>query len=387
MNPITRRRWLTDALVLAAMARALRAAETGEEAIAFADDAEFQPEVHAASPRVKCFDWRRLRDPLTPNDEFFVFHQTTAPRVDLATWQLEIGGLVERPGRFRFEDLARIAGARRDLEFTLECAGNLPRPEIMNGQVGNARWSGYRLAAVLRHCGVQPEAREAVFFGADQVRDSAGVGHGPHARSVFVPDVLDSEALLATHMNGAPLPVEHGFPLRLILPGWYGMAQIKWLTRIEFIDRRYEGAHMSRNYHTLHALPGVGGEPLILETSIGRTRLKSVVARVTRRRQERAWTYRAAGAAWGGARPIERVEVRVDQGAWQPARIDERRGRHAWLLWSIEVGALAPGRHTVVSRAIDDRGAVQPDAAEWRSGIRSAREDNSQWERAIVVPA
>lgn len=387
MKRITRRRWLTDALVLAGISRALRAAESGEEAIAFADAADFQTEVHPGSPRVKCYDLRRLREPLTPNEEFFVFHQTTAPRVDLATWQLEIGGLVARPGRFRLEDLARIAGARRDLEFTLECAGNLPRPEIMNGQVGNARWSGFSLAAVLRHCGVQAEAREAVFFGADQVRDSAGVAHGPHARSVFVQDVVESEGLLATHMNGEPLPVEHGFPLRLILPGWYGMAQIKWLTRIEFIDRRYEGPHMSRNYHTLHVLPAAGGEPLVLETSIARTRLKSVVARVTRRRQERSWTYRVAGAAWGGARPIARVEVRIDQGAWQPARIDERRGPHAWLLWSLEAGALAPGRHTVVSRAIDDRGAVQPGAAEWRSGIRSAREDNSQWERVIVAPA
>jgi len=227
LNPLTRRRWLGEALVLAGLPGLLRAGEPGEEAVAFADDADFQTEVHAGSPRVKCFDLRRLRGPITPIGEFFVFHQTTAPRVDAAKWRLEIGGLVERPGTFSLADLARIAGGKREVEFTLECAGNLPRPEIMQGQVSNARWSGFSLAAVLQHCGVQPGAREAVFFGADQVRDSAGVTHGPHARSVFVQDVLASDALLATHMNGEVLPVDHGFPMRLILPGWFGMAQIK----------------------------------------------------------------------------------------------------------------------------------------------------------------
>lgn len=386
MKPITRRRWLTEALVLAGLPRALGALEPGEEPVAFADDGEFQTEVHAGSPRVKCFDLRRLRGPLTPNAEFFVFHQTTAPRVDLDAWRLEIGGLVERPGLFRLPDLARIAGAQRELEFTLECAGNLPRPEIMQGQVGNARWSGFSLAAVLEHCGVKAEAREAVFFGADQVRDSAGVAHGPHARSVFVPDVLTPDALLATHMNGEPLPVEHGFPLRLILPGWYGMAQIKWLTRIEFIDRRYEGPHMSRNYHTLQVLPTAGSEPIVLETSISRTRLKSVIARVTRRRRDRGWSYQVIGAAWGGALPVERVEVCVDRGAWRPAQIDERRGKHAWVLWSLPALELAPGRHALSARAVDVRGAVQPSPEAWQQGIRSARENNAQWERVIEIP-
>ncbi|MBL9212132.1 MAG: molybdopterin-dependent oxidoreductase [Opitutaceae bacterium] len=386
MRPLTRRRWLGEALAFAGWPAILRALEPGEEPVPFADDGEFQPEVHAASPRVRCFDLRRLQGPITPIGEFFVFHQTTAPRVDAAAWRLEIAGLVERPGVFTLADLARIAGEKREFEFTLECAGNLPRPEIMQGQVGNARWTGFSLPAILQHCGVKPEAREAVFFGADQVRDSAGVAHGPHARSVFVQDVLASDALLATHMNGEVLPVEHGFPLRLILPGWYGMAQIKWLTRIEFIDRRYEGPHMSRNYHTLHVLPATGREPIVLETSISKTRLKSVVARIARRRLGRGWSYRVIGAAWGGAAPIERVEVSVDGGTWQPAQIDERRGKHAWVLWSVPALELSPGRHTVTSRAIDARGAVQPSAEAWQKGIRSARENNAQWERVIVIP-
>jgi DMSO/TMAO reductase YedYZ molybdopterin-dependent catalytic subunit len=386
MQPVTRRRWLLEALALASLPGTIAALEPGEEVVSFLDDRQFQPGVREANPRVKCYDLRRLPEPVTPNANFFVFHQTTVPPIDIATWALQIGGLVARPATLDLAGLSRIAPAVHDLEFTLECAGNLPRPEIMNGQVGNARWSGFRLATVLHACGVKPEAREVVFFGADQVRDSAGVAFGPHGRSIFVQDIMDSEAILATHMNGEVLPADHGFPLRLIIPGWYGMAQIKWLSRIEVIDRRFEGAHMSRNYHTLHVVPGGSGEPLTIETSISKTRLKSVVARVTRRRQNDHWVYRVAGAAWGGPRRIERVDVQLDRGAWQATRIEERRGKYAWLMWSFETANLAPGRHVLCSRAIDDQGNVQPSHDERRSRIRSAREDNSQWEREIEIP-
>lgn len=386
MKPITRRRWLIETLALSAVPGVVKALEPGEEAIDFSDCHDFQVELQARNPRVKCFDWRRLGGALTPNADFFVFHQTTVPTIEVEKWKLEIGGFVARPRTFTLSELAQIGGSRQEVEFTLECSGNLPRPEIMNGQIGNARWSGFSLAKVLQHCGVKAEAREAVFLGADQVRDSAGVAHGPHGRSVFVQDIVGSEAILATHMNGEPLPPEHGFPLRLILPGWYGMAQIKWLSRIEFIDRRYEGPHMSRNYHTLHVLPASGRDPIVLETSISRTRLKSVVAQVTRRRQNNTSIIRVRGAAWGGPSRIERVELQVDGGPWHAAHIDERRSKHAWLLWSCAVTDLRPGRHTLVSRAIDATGAVQPPPEEWRSGIKSARENNSQWERVIEIP-
>jgi DMSO/TMAO reductase YedYZ molybdopterin-dependent catalytic subunit len=386
MKAITRRRWLVEALALASLPGTLQAIEPNEETLDFADYKDFQVDLQAASPRVKCYDLRRFREPLTPNAEFFVFHQTTVPSVDVANWRLEIGGLVERPATLTMAELTDIAGTRQELEFTLECAGNLQRPEIMNGQIGNARWSGFSLTTLLKHCGVKSEAREAVFFGADQVRDSSGVPFGPHGRSVFVQDLEDSDAILATHMNGEPLPAEHGSPLRLILPGWYGMAQIKWLSRIEFIDRRYEGAHMSRNYHTLHVLRNDRENPLLLETSIAKTRLKSVVARVSRRRRNQTWEYQVTGAAWGGTLPIDRVEVQIDGGDWHPAQIEERRGKYAWLLWAYNWANISPGRHTLSSRATDIHGAVQPSPDEWRSAIKSARENNSQWERVIHIP-
>lgn len=386
MKSFTRRRWLMEALAVAAMPAVLKAMEPGEELIAFLDYNEFKSDRQAANPRVKCYDLRHLHEPVTPNAEFFVFHQTTVPAVEIDRWRLEIGGFVEQPASFTLAELAGVAGPSQEIEFTLECAGNLPRPEIMNGQIGHARWSGYNLAKLLNASRLKPEAREVVFFGADQVRDSAGVAYGPHGRSVFVQDALNSDAILATHMNGEPLPPEHGFPLRLILPGWYGMAQIKWLSRIEVMDRRYEGPHMSRNYHTLHVLPAKGEAPIVAETSISKTRLKSVVARVTRRRRDSIYLYKVSGAAWGGALPIERVELKVDDGAWFPVRIEARRGKYGWLMWSHELTDLRPGRHTLISRAIDSRGAIQPSVNEWSSAIRSARENNAQWERIIEIP-
>jgi len=387
MPPLTRRRWLLDALILAGFPRALAATEPGEELVDFADCEDFRVEVQERNPRVKCFDLRRLTAPITPPSEFFVFHQTDVPRIDVRAWRLDIGGFVERPASFTMPQLMGSDLPTQEVDFTLECSGNLPRPHIMNGQVSTARWSGFSLASVLRQCGLKSEAREVVFFGADRAREPAGEAVAPHGRSIFVQDAMNPHAILATTMNGQPLPPEHGFPLRLILPGWYGVAQIKWLTRIEVLDRRYEGPHMSRNYHTLHAASSRPDAPFLLETSISRTRLKSVVARVTRRQRGTGRSFRIAGAAWGGGRRIERVEVRVDDGPWRAAHIDERRGEHAWLLWSLDWTDATPGRHTLVSRAIDAAGHTQPPLDQWLGAIKSARENNAQWERTIDLPA
>src|SRR5205085_5441701 len=181
----------------------------------------------------------------------------------------------------------------------------------------------------------------------------------PHGRSIYAQDAQSPENLLAFRMNGQPLAAEHGFPLRLILPGWYGMAQVKWLTRIEVIDRRYEGRHMARNYQSLRAANTPEGT-LWLDTSISRNNLKSVIARVTRRRAGGRFDYRIAGAAWGGTSKIETVEVQVNGGPWRPARIEERNGDSAWLLLSLDWRDAAPGSHVLVSRAANSGGETQP---------------------------
>lgn len=349
-----------------------------DEAVAFSDYAPgFRVDLQRADPRVKSFDLRQLTAWQTPADDFFTFHQTKAVAdVDPRDWRLEISGSVARARTFTYADLQGFAA--RQVPATIECAGNTGDPRIMNGLVSNAVWTGPRLAPLLRECGVLPEAREVVFFGADIERERKwAVGErelgAPHGRSIFVEDALEAGAILAMQMNGRPLPPEHGYPLRLILPSWYGMAQIKWLNRIVVLDRRYEGRPMARNYHSIRN----AWDGLVMETSIGRNKLKSVVARVG----HIGGACRISGAAWGGPHAIERVEVRIDRHSWQKAVILGSRDPRAWSLWSFDWGGGAPGTHTVVSRAIDSRGQVQPE----RSELISTREDNSQWPRKITV--
>jgi DMSO/TMAO reductase YedYZ molybdopterin-dependent catalytic subunit len=388
----TRRQFVQSALAtLAALGvpAELWALQAGEELVRFTDYTDdFKIEAQAANPTVRCVDLRTLTSWATPNDQFYAFHQTTTPQVDAATFRLRIGGLVERPRELALGEIMARAD-RRDLAVTLECSGNSTRPTRMAGLLSNGVWTGVPLAAVLKECGVKPEAREVVFLGADLEREKkfqAGNREyvAPHGRSVYVQDALDPDALLAYHLNGQPLPAKNGFPLRLILPGWYGMTQIKWLSRIEVIDRRYEGQHQVRNYLSLRAVETPEG-PIWLDQSISRTHLKSLVARVTRRPVGAGARYRISGPAWGGGVPIDRVEVRIDQGPWQKAALDPEQSRYAWRLWSLEVPDLTPGLHTVVSRAIDRQGAIQPTDAERRQRIASGREDNSQWVREIEI--
>lgn len=360
-----------------------------EELIPFSDYApDFRADAQSENPRVKAFDLRKLTSLTTPSPEFFAFHQTKTVETNAATWRLRIGGLVKRPAELSLDDLRSRTG-RRELAVTIECSGNSGDARVMNGLVSNAVWSGVGLAEVLKECSVQPEARDVVFLGMDSEEDkkweAANASYlSPHGWSLYVQDALAPDNLLAFEMNRAPLPPEHGFPLRLVMPGWYGMSQIKWLTRIEVIDRPYEGRHMARNYQSLRAVKSPDGI-LWLDSSISRNNLKSVVARVTRRPVGERFEYKIAGAAWGGPTRIAGVEVQIDGGTWVRASIDQRGGDAAWVLWSAPWREPAAGEHILVSRAINTRGDVQPTRAEMREKLVSNREDNSQWPRRIVI--
>ena len=230
-----------------------------------------------------------------------------------------------------------------------------------------------------------------LFLGLDMEREKkfqAGNREyeAPHGRAIHLLDALHPDTMLAFALNGQPIPPDQGFPVRLLVPGWYGMTQVKWLGRIEVLDRRYEGQHQVRNYLSLRAIQTPDG-PIWIDMSISKSRLKSIVARVTRRRHDGQWMYRVAGPAWGGQVPIAKVEVQVDGGEWQPATLDARRAKYGWVLWSWGTLNLAPGTHTLVSRAIDVNGSVQPIKAERDAEIASGREDNAQWTRQIRVDA
>jgi DMSO/TMAO reductase YedYZ molybdopterin-dependent catalytic subunit len=321
----------------------------GEEVVPWAD-----PPPPVAAPQVvpRQLDWERLDSWLTPNDRFFVVAHYGVPEIDPAAFRLRVGGLVERPLSLTLDEVK--ARPRREVACTLECSGNHGIPWL-TGAIGNARWAGTPLAPLLREAGVRPGGTEVVFYGADsgeeQIRQVKV--RAPFARSMSVADARNADLLLCYEMNGAPLPRENGFPLRLVAPGWYGVASVKWLDRVEVRDARYEGRFMGRDYVTVRE-EEVGGRKLAVETSVGRALLKSAPARVTRLGDH----YRITGAAWGG--PVARVEVRIDGGPGRRRRSTARRRPSSPGRSGRWTGRRPAREHAITSRAVDAAGRVQP---------------------------
>jgi DMSO/TMAO reductase YedYZ molybdopterin-dependent catalytic subunit len=298
--------------------------------------------------------WEDLDSWITPNDKFFSIAHFNRPAIDASTWKLEIDGLVKKPMTLTLADIK--ARPRQEVAFTIECSGNHGLP-FFNGGVGNARWAGTPLAPILKEAGVLDSGIEVVFWGTDEgeiTRPDNVKFKQNFARSMSLADAMDPKNILCYEMNGSPLPLDNGFPLRLVAPGWYGIANTKWLKRIDVRDHRFENRFMGRDYVTLRE-EDHNGETVWVETSVGRARLASAPARVTHIGSD----YRIVGAAWGA--PIDRVEVKVDDGPWMPATIDHsEEAKFAWKIWSLNWPNPPAGEHTITSRAIDASGNVQP---------------------------
>ena len=263
--------------------------------------------------------------------KFFNVSHYGKPEVDLATWKLEVSGLVDNPLLLTIEDIK--ARPRQEVTFTLECSGNHGFPTF-TGAIGNAKWAGTPLAPILKEAGIQENGIEVIFFGHDvgeEERRKVKMRQN-FARSMSVEDALADTNLLCYEMNGEPLPHANGAPLRLIAPGWYGIACVKWLKRIEVRSTRYMGRFMGRDYVTMREEKRPDGESVWMETSVGRTQLKSLAAKVTRIGDK----YRIYGAAWGA--PIKTVEVSIDGGAWQTATIDPEEMRNSHGKSGISIG-------------------------------------------------
>ena len=307
-----------------------------------------------------------LRYDVTPAGLHYQLTHFDIPPADSASWTLEIAGLVERPMKLSVAELRRMRAA--SLRVTLECAGNgrgqiSPRypsmPWIEEG-VSTAEWTGVALADLLRAAGLAASAKDIVFRGADRGIDR-GTEH-EFARSLAPADALRPDVLVAYAMNGAPLPPQHGFPLRLVVPRWYGMASVKWLARIEAIDRPFDGIQQAGSYHYKTA-PGEKGAPCT------RMRVNSLMVPpgipdfYTRARTVPAGRVDIFGRAWSGEAPIARVEFSVD-GAWHDAALDAGESELAWRAWRAEWRA-APGAHELACRATDAAGNVQPLEPVW----------------------
>ena len=263
-----------------------------------------------------------------------------------------------------------------------ECSGN--NNARGNPLVGNARWAGAALAPILKEAGLKANARELVFFGADKGTEDVTHGRGNakveqhFARGMDVDAAMRPDVLLAYEMNGQPLPAKNGAPVRLIAPGWYGVANVKWLDHIHAQDTRFVGRFMGRDYVTLKS-ETIGSETLWMETWVSRIRLKSAIARLTRTGN----SLKAVGFALTDGTPLKAVEVSVDGGPWKAATMWKENTPQSWKLFTYEWAGAQPGDHTIVSRAIDARGDVQPEQD--HPTKRSQWENNGQFIRKFTI--
>jgi DMSO/TMAO reductase YedYZ molybdopterin-dependent catalytic subunit len=331
-------------------------------------------------PVGKMLRWEQLTDWITPTAEVFHVQHYGVPEFDAEKWQLDISGLVKKPRTLTLAGLKALK--RTTLTATLECSGNGSGAGFM-GAIGNVRWTGTRLAPLLEECGPLKRGIEVVFFGVDEkvekIREKDYTQH--FARSLAISDALRDEVLLAYEMNGEPLTKNHGAPVRLIVPGWFGIAWVKWLTRIEVIDRRYMSKYMAREYVTIRGEER-DGTTIWRETSVGPIDVKSIVARAVRRPDG---TVRFSGAAWTDGTPLKTVEVKINDGKWLPASLEQTQAsKYSWTFFNFDWKNPAPGEHTVVSRAIDREGRAQPASDDSQIKLkRTYWEANQQWPRKI----
>ena len=322
---------------------------------------------------VHFLDTRQIDSFYTPNDDFYIVQHYNQPVIADDDYELKITGLVERPMRLSLSDLKQREKVEIDAGF--ECGGNRG-PGIYQGLIGNAHWVGVSVRDLLLEAGLKPNGVEVVFYGTDMgvenVRDTdVEVSFG---RSMHFEDALRPEVMLAYEMNGEPLPLYHGAPVRLLVPGWYGVCNVKWLAQIHVQDRRYMGRFMARDYVTL-SKRDIGGVERWEERSVTKINLKSSIIRVTKQGSE----YSIMGFVLSDGTPLKSVEVKVDDGPWRQAEVDPQASKYSWKLFRYTWDNPSPGEHTIVSRVTDVNGLVQATPEEMP-------EKPSRWENYAQFP-
>jgi len=346
--------------------------EEGAEVIPFTDK-------QAGTNGIK---WEDLRSWITPNEQVYRVQHYGVPKIDLGQWNLEVGGLVRKPRPFTLNDLKNRR--KKTITATIECSGNSSSPGFL-GAIGNVRWTGTPLSALLKDCEPYKRGIEVACFGADTAKDELRKIEytANFSRGLHITDAMRDDILLCYEMNGEPLPISHGGPLRLVVPGWFGIAWVKWLSRIEVLDRRIMSKYMAREYVTVRSEERAG-QTLWRETSIGPMLVKSIAARALKLRDG---TLRIKGAAWSDGTPLRQVELRINDGAWLPVTLDTKnRSKYCWTFWSYDWKQPVPGEHTIVSRATDTEGRTQPTAEDPQIKLKKTYwEANQQWPRKIKV--
>ncbi|MBT3529462.1 MAG: molybdopterin-dependent oxidoreductase [Gammaproteobacteria bacterium] len=322
-------------------------------------------------------DTREITSYFTDNDDFYLVQHYGQPEVDNDSWRLRITGMVDNELEFSLQDLMDRDVFEQQAGF--ECGGNGRR--LFQGLIGNAYWKGVGLQKLLEEAGIQNGAKEIVFFGTDiateEIRDTEV--DKAFARALSIEDAMRPENMLAFEMNGEPLPHYHGKPVRLLIPGWYGVANVKWINQIHVQDTRYMGRFMGRDYVTLKKVD-VGGVERWVENSVTTMNLKSSIVRVV----ESGGRHKIQGFALNDGTPIESIEVKIDNGPWQRAQINPRSTKYSWKLFSFDWDNASAGDHTIVSRVTDINGEVQATQEEMPEQV-SFWEDFGQFTRTITI--
>lgn len=303
-----------------------------------------------------------MRSWVTPNEQFYVRNHFDDPVLDQSSWTLCVSGWVEREGQLAWEDLARLPQA--SLFATLECAGNgrsFLEGEVAGvqwgaGAVGNARWSGVRARSLLDLAGVKDGALEVVFEGSDNGVEGEAGGEVRFARSLPLDLALHPDTLIALRMNGEVLAREHGYPARLVVPGWYGVASVKWLSAIRVVTEPFRGFFQSIHY-TVRRKTARG----LTEDVVGMMLPKSEITWPRQGERLKLGSRLIEGLAWAGPEAVAAVELSCDGGeSWKRAELVGSPQRYTWIHWRVEWAPPRPGVYRLFARAISRSGEIQP---------------------------
>jgi DMSO/TMAO reductase YedYZ molybdopterin-dependent catalytic subunit len=360
---------------------ALPALAQNETVVPFTDIPEDMVFPSGPDAEVRVLDIRTIDAPFTATDQFFAIQHYGQPEIDPATYRLKITGLVDTEMELSLDDLR--ARPSVELPAGYECSGNSGRR--IHGLASNGLWRGIALGDLLSDAGVRPNGKEVVFFGNDRGEEQVNFRGTDFAveqqfgRSITIDNAMGPGPMLAYALNGEPLTRHQGAPLRVIMPGWYGVANVKWLENIHIQQERYLGKFQARWYRSLRG-EMIDGEMKWKETEVSRMQLKSVIARVSRSGNR----HEVFGFVLNDGTPLRSVEVQIDGGAWRPATPESSNTEYSWKLFNYTWEGATAGEHTLVSRATDANGIVQPMETDLENKM-TFLEHNAQFPRTVMI--
>jgi DMSO/TMAO reductase YedYZ molybdopterin-dependent catalytic subunit len=385
-DQLTRRDSLKMGLTIASLF-AMPALGQGETDIPFTDyPANFNPNPNPDAP-TRFLDIRKIDGHITPTDQFFFIQHYNRPEIDPLTYKLKFTGMVSKPQELLLADIKAMKPVV-EVVNGYECSGN--SAGRFQGLSSCGKFTGVRLRDVLKKVGVGPDAREVVFFGTDRQEESIVFRANTYklqqqfGRSVTLENAMKPEPILAWHLNDEPIKRNNGGPLRLIMPGRYGVSNVKWVSEIHLQEDRYLGNFQARWYRTLRGVGGTGEDKdpgtQWVETEVTKMHVKAVLTRA----RKTAAGVQLFGFVLNDGSPLKAVEVSVDGGAWMPAALDKGNTQFSWKLFTFDWKGAAPGEHTLVARATEVNGRVQETEDELKRK-KTFLEDNGQFPRKIVI--